>query len=66
MTSLYFSAVSDAVAIRRISDFKLLKWIPRLNPVFDAYFAPLKNKHHYWFGVLLIVRGVLLVVFTAT
>ena len=52
--------------LRRISDFKLLKWIPRLNPVFDAYFAPLKNKHHYYFGVLLIVRGVLLVVFTAT
>ena len=52
--------------LRRISGFKLLRWIPRLNPVFDAYFAPLKDKHHYWFGVLLIVRGVLLVIFTTT
>ena len=52
--------------LRRISGFKLLRWIPRLNPVFDAYFAPLKDKHHYWFGVLLIVRGALLVVFMET
>ena len=52
--------------LRRISGFKLLKWIPRLNPVFDAYFAPLKDKHHYWFGLLLILRGVLLLILTTT
>ena len=52
--------------LRRISHFKLLTWIPRFNPIYDAYFAPLKNKHQYWFGVLLIVRGALLVIFTST
>ena len=52
--------------LRKISHLKLLKWIPRLNPVYDAYFAPLKDKHHYWFGVLLMVRGALLVIFTST
>lgn len=53
--------------LRKISHLTtLLHWIPRLKPVFDAYFAPLKNKHHYWFGVLLIVRGALLVIFTST
>ena len=38
----------------------------RYHPVYDAYFAPLKNKHHYWFGVLLLARGLLLVTFAST
>ena len=52
--------------LRKISHLKLLRWVPRFSPVYDAYFAPLKDKHHYWFGVLLIVRGILLVVFSLT
>ena len=52
--------------LRKKSHLKQLKWVPRLNPVFDAYFGPLKDKHHYWFGVLLMVRGTLLVIFTST
>ena len=38
------------------SHFRLLRWVPRLTPVYDAYIAPLKDKHHYWFGVLLVAR----------
>ena len=38
----------------------------RFNPLYDAYFAPLKPKHHYWFGVLLFARGVLLVIFASS
>ena len=49
-----------------MSHLRLLKWVSKLNPVFDAHLAPLKDNHHYWFGVLLIVRGILLVVFTLT
>ena len=52
--------------LRRISHFRLLKWIMRFHPVFDAYFAPLKHKHHYWFGMLLLVRGILLVTFASS
>ena len=52
--------------LRKLSHLKLLQWIPRFNPVYDAYLAPLKDKHHYWFGVLLLVRGILLVVFAST
>ena len=52
--------------LRRISNFRLLRWIVRFHPVFDAYFAPLKHKHHYWFGVLLIARGILLVTFVSS
>ena len=52
--------------LRKISHLRLLKWIPKFNPVFDAHLAPLKDKYHYWFGVLLIVRGILLLVLTLT
>ena len=52
--------------LRRFSHLRLLKWISKFNPVFDAHLAPLKDKHQYWFGVLLILRGVLLVIFTLT
>ena len=49
--------------LRKRSNLKPLQWIPRFKPILDAYFAPLKDKHHYWFGLLLIVRGL---VFTST
>ena len=52
--------------LRKISHLKLFKWISKLKPIFDAYFAPLKDKYHYWFGVLLLVRGMLLIIFTTT
>ena len=51
---------------RRISHLRLLRWINRFTPFYDAYFAPLKDRHHYWFGTLLAVRGVLLIVSTVT
>jgi hypothetical protein len=50
--------------IRRISHYSLLTWTTRLNPFYDANFAPLKHKHQYWFGVLLLARGTILVAFT--
>ena len=52
--------------LRRLSFSVLLKWIMRFHPVYDAYFAPLKHKHQYWFGVLLLTRGILLVIFAST
>ena len=52
--------------IRKVSHFWLLKWIMKLHPVFDAYFAPLKHKHQYWSGVLLLARVVVLATFVST
>jgi hypothetical protein len=51
---------------RKLSNFCLLKVITKLHPVFDAYFAPLKHKHQYWFGVLLLARAVTLITFVST
>ena len=52
--------------LRRISHLKYLQWITKFTPFYDACFAPLKDKHHYWFGVLLLVRGVLLLIYSLT
>ena len=52
--------------IRRKSHLKLFKWVPRLTPLYDTYFAPLKDKHHYWFGVLLVTRCALLIILMST
>ena len=48
--------------LRRLS---LPNWITRFHPVYDAYFAPLKYKHQYWFGVLLLARAMSLIVFVS-
>ena len=48
---------------RRVSHRRGLRWINKFTPVYDACFAPLHNRHHHFFGTLLIVRGVLLFIF---
>lgn len=48
--------------LRRVSHSKCCKWIVKLSPVFDSYLAPLKHRHHYFFGVLQFTRGFLLMI----
>ena len=50
--------------LRRVSHLRPLKWISKLAPVFDAYFSPLKDKHQYWLGIMLLVRGILMALLT--
>ena len=44
--------------LRKLSDYRMFNWVSRLYPVYDTHFVPLKAKHLYWFGVLLLVRGI--------
>ena len=50
--------------LRKFSHLGPLQWIHKFTPIYDAYLSPLKNKHQYWFGITLLVRGVLLVTLT--
>ena len=52
--------------IQKIGNYRIRKWMLRLKPFLDAYFGPLKGEHRYWFGVLLIARALLLLVFCFT
>ena len=50
--------------LRRYNHYRILRWVGKLKPLFDAYTGPFKEKHCYWFGVLLLVRVALYVVFS--
>ena len=52
--------------LRRIDHYRPLRMIAKYKPVYDAYFGPLRDKHHYWFGVLLLVQGILLLTSSLT
>ena len=52
--------------LRSVDHFGPLKFIARYKPLYDAYFAPLRDKHHYWFGLLLLFQGLLLLVSSLT
>ena len=46
------------------SSYRVLFWVKRLKPLFDAYTGPYKDKHRYWTGLLLLVRIVLFLIFS--
>ena len=45
--------------LRRWTNMKVLFWVNKLKPFFDAYTGPYKDKYHFWTGFLLVVRIVL-------
>ena len=56
----YTAVLLSAQWLRTQTHRKGLRW---LKPFLDSYYGPFKDKHHYWVGVLLVVRGVLFVFF---
>ena len=38
------------------------KLLIMMKPFLDAHYGPLKDKHHYWFGALQIVRAIILLI----
>lgn len=46
------------------SSHRALGWINKFKPLFDAYQGPYKDKHRYWPGFLLLVRGILFLIFS--
>ena len=50
--------------MQRLSNTKVLSWVGKLQPLFDAYTGPYKIKHRYWTGLLLLIRVCLFLVFS--
>ena len=50
--------------LQKLSNRKVLFWVKRLQPLFDAYTGPYKIKHRYWTGLLLLIRVCLFLVFS--
>jgi len=51
--------------LQKCTNHKVLCWVTKLKPFFDAYFGPFKDRHRYWVGAMLLVRVTLLLTFAA-
>ena len=49
-----------------IQSYRVCGWMsnPRIKSFFDAYYAPYTSKHRYWPGLLLVLRGIILTIFS--
>ena len=65
IVSVPFTATLTCIqCLQKISHYKLLLWVVKLQPLFDAYTGPYKIKHRYWTGLLLFIRVCLYLVFS--
>jgi hypothetical protein len=51
--------------LQALSGHKLFQWVNKFKPVFDCYAGPYKDKYRFWTGMLLVVRTLLIILFTA-
>ena len=65
VTLPYTLALLFIQCLRRKSDMKVLFWVNKLKPLFDAYTGPYKDKYHFWTGFLLMVRILLFIAIAA-
>ena len=50
--------------LRRKTGTRMLFWVRRLKPFFDAYTGPYKDNYSFWVGLLFLVRSSLFLVFS--
>ena len=62
----YTLALLFVQPLRIGSKYRCLKWVDAVRPFFDAYTAPLKPPNHFWVGLLLLARFILLLTFIVT
>jgi len=59
----YTTLLLFAQCFQKLTNYRLMHWVRKLKPFFDANFGPFKDKHQYWVGVMLVVRAILLLMF---
>ena len=42
--------------LQRCNHYRGLRWIGRIHPLLEAFYGPLKDRHRYWIGILLLAR----------
>ena len=51
--------------LHKINHKCVTRTLMKMKPFLDAHYGPLKDKHHYWFGVLLCMRVIILLISAA-
>ena len=65
LISLPYTAILIFIQyLQHWSSYRVLFWVKKLKPLFDAYIGPYKDKHRYWTGLLLLVRIILFLIFS--
>lgn len=59
LTLPYALVLTFIQCLKMAPSFKILFWVKRLKPVFDAYTGPYKNKCAFWTGLILSIRTIL-------
>ena len=54
-----------APCLQARTNHRMMRWVVRIKPLLDAYQGPYKDKYRHWTGVMLLLRLVLFVVFSA-
>jgi len=50
--------------LQACSQRRIFMWVNKLKPVFDSYAGPYKDSHRMWTGLLLVIRTLLIVLFS--
>ena len=58
----YTSVLLLGQCLQRCNILKIGRFTARMKPFFDAHYGPFKDRHRYWFGVLLFARNIPLLV----
>ena len=58
----YTLVVLFGPSLQSKSGLRVLFWVRRMKPFFDAYLGPYKDKYRCWTGLLLVVRVLLLLI----
>ena len=48
--------------LHKIDHRYITHMLMKMKPFLDTHYGPLKDKHHYWFGVMLCVRVIILLI----
>ena len=64
ISALYFIISYYPMAAYRVSHYHVFFWVQKFKPLFDAYTGPYKTYRHYWTGLLLVIRLVVLIAFS--
>ena len=62
MFSAYTLSIVFGPWLQSKTQYRVFHWVLKTKPFFDAYFGPLKDKHRYWTGILLLSRLILCLV----
>ena len=60
----YTLSLVSIQGLQSISHYRVLFWVHRLMPLFDAHTGPYKRKHRYWTGLLLVARVFFILIFS--